>query len=276
MISQLARALRRRARWIIRRRAFYRFLRPTDIFVVTYPKSGTTWLAFLLANLLRPPGSQPLTLDTYLQHTPDVNGAYFGTDTLQAFGKLPTPRIFLAHPTYDPVLPRVIYVLRDPRDVLVSYWHHDRLTQRDFKLSLADFVRRDDHWPGRWDEHVSGWLLTHHHPRLLVVKYEDLQHDTVTALQHVVDFVGLVHGVAELRQAAEDSRFDRMRSAEEQFGWKGVRAAKDERFVRRGQAGGWRDELDEASVQAIQQKYGAVMRQVGYELSHIPDKSVTP
>ncbi len=255
---------RRWTRWLTRRRDFYAHLRLTDVFLVTYPKSGTTWLAFLLANLLRPEDHAPLNLQNYLRYVPDVNDIYWERGTLR-HASLPDPRFFIGHMRYDAALPHVVYIVRDPRDVLVSYWHHKRLTEPGFSLSIEAFVQKDDHWPCRWDEHVRDWLLPPRHPRLLAVKYEEMQIGAAVVLQKVLAFAGVNRSSDDVARAVEASRFERMRSAEEHFGLGKVEGVKDERFVRRGKVGGWRDELGSASVRAIERAYGPVMLQMGYE-----------
>jgi estrone sulfotransferase len=271
MIARLrpwARTVKRAMQRPLRQRAFYPHVRATDSFLVTYPKSGTTWVGFLLANLLKRDPGAVLNLHTSLDHVPDVNEAYYGFGTLRRWEHLPDPRVFMCHAVRDQALPRVVYVVRDPRDVMVSYWHHKRLTTPGFDQSMADFVRAADHWPCSWDEHVAGWLFPPKHTRLLVVKYEALQTDARAVLHQVLQFLELPRTPAEIERAVEASRFDRMRSAEERFGVIGAAGDKAERFVRRGQVGGWRDELDEATERALEQRYGAVMRQLGYEPRH--------
>lgn len=104
---------------------FRRSLRPTDVFIVTHPRSGTTWMRSLIGNALVQlvfSESCELGFKNHL-YVPDVNKQYFRG------GLLPNPlpgiatRFFSTHAPYDPLLPKVIYIIRDPRDVMVSYYH---------------------------------------------------------------------------------------------------------------------------------------------------------
>jgi hypothetical protein len=247
--------------------AFYPTMRPADLFLCSYPKSGTTWLGFLLAQILKADADEQLGLDSFNQYVPDVNLNYTKRGTLVEYSGLPDPRFFLCHATFDANLPKVIYVLRDPRDVMVSYWHYQKLLSADFNQSLGEYLRSDTHWPCEWDEHVASWLLPRRHPNLLVVRYEDLHTRAPAILREVLDMAGVKCEPARIDAAVEASRFARMRAAEERFGVANKSAKSQERFIRKGRVGGWREEMSDEDVKILQEKYGEVLREVGYELS---------
>ncbi len=101
----------------------------------------------------------------------------------------------------------------------------------------------------------------------MVVRYEEMHTDTFGILKRVLNFAGLSYSEGDIMRAVEAAQFDKMRSLEESFGVDGALGAKNERFVRRGRVGCWKDELDEECVRIIEQKYGKVMGKVGYEPS---------
>lgn len=250
---------------IVKRRRFLSSIQPSDIFVVSYPRSGTTWLGFLLANLLKPDPDEEVHPPN--RYAPDINGAYFGNDTMQQWAHLPAPRFLRVHAPYDPAFAKVIYVLRDPRDVMVSYYHFKRLTDPDFELSVMDFVSHDDHWPCRWDEHVAGWLHRRRHPHLLLLRYEEMRKDTVRVLRSVLNFVRLTYAEEEVVKAVQASEFDKMGALEAELRIAaGAVGMNEERVIRRGKVGGWRNELDIKNLQVVEGKYGQVMRKLGYDL----------
>src|SRR3954464_14623007 len=137
--------------------AFHPTVRPTDVFICSYPKSGTTWLGYLLAQALKPNPSEPLNLKSFGKYVPDVNLLYTKRGNLAAHAGLADPRFFLCHATYDAKLPRVAYIVRDPRDVLLSYWHYQRFLKSGYDRSLSDYLRNERHWPCDWNEHVASW-----------------------------------------------------------------------------------------------------------------------
>lgn len=270
MVSSLrlvARAARSHLMEKVRRRRFLNSIRPSDIFIISYPRSGTTWLGFILANLLKSDPDEEIRPPN--RYSPDINAAYFGNGTMQHWVDLPAPRFLRVHAPYDPAFLKAIYVLRDPRDVMVSYYHFKRLTDPSFQLSMTEFVSRDDHWPGRWDEHVAGWLLRHRHPRLLLVRYEEMRKDTVQAMKSILNFAGLTYGKEELAGTVEACDFNKMQALEPELRKAaGAVETNEERFVRRGKVGGWKDEIDIKNLQVIERRYGHVMRKFGYDLNN--------
>jgi len=273
-ILNFARRIKRRAAAGLQRRRFVASVRPSDLFVVTYPKSGTVWLNFLLANALHADPSEPLDLESYHKYVANINRLYFEHKSLESFASRADPRVFWVHARYDAAFPAVIYVMRDPRDALVSYWHWKRMNDTAFRPTLREFVLSDDHWPCRWDEHVASWLLEHRHPRLLTVRYEELHRDTAGVLRRVLEFIEAFRDEETIQRAVTASSFERMKSLEDELRSRGKAfgvteksaAGPDlqERFVRRGKVGTSKKELDEECLRLIEQKYGSVMRKVGY------------
>jgi hypothetical protein len=199
------------------------------------------------------------------QRVPDINDEYFDCKSISQYDVLSNPRFFRVHARYDPALRKVVYVLRDPRDVMVSYWHFKRFIDRDFTATLREFVMNGDHWPCPWDQHVAGWLLEHKHPDLLLVRYKDLHRDAAGVLKMVLDFSGVSYGPADIQRAVEASQFNKMRKSEEKFGIGEPVTNPNERFVRRGKISGWRDELDGDSLCALEERFSTTMLKVGFE-----------
>ena len=263
-IGAIARGIRSRVAQGIQRRKVRSSIRPTDVFLVTYPKSGTIWLSYILAHALKLGPPEELNLRSLVEYVPDVNEIYFTHGSLHAYDALSNPRLFCLHAAYDRAFPKVVYMLRDPRDVAVSYWHFRKLTERDFKLTLRQFVEEDRHWPCSWEKHVAGWLLNHQHPNLLLVKYEEMAQDPLAVLTRMVGFLGVQVGEADLARAADASRFANMQTLETKFGVAGPEVVGEGRIVRRGRVGGWKEELDETSLRILEDKCSPVMDKVGY------------
>jgi aryl sulfotransferase len=196
-----------------------------------------------------------------------VNPQYNKRGSLSAFADFTDPRFFLCNAACDLKLSKVVYITRDPRDVMVSCWHFRKFLDRDFNLSLADFLRSDEHLPCEWDDHLSSWLLPQPtHRNLLVVRYEDMHEDPVAVVRGVLNFAGVRRDEARIDAAIEASRFERMRAAEERCGVNGTNAGDErERAVRRGRVGAWQEEMGYTELRTIEEKYGDVMQQVGYE-----------
>jgi hypothetical protein len=86
---------------------------PDDVFVVSYPRSGNTWTRFLIANLIYQ--DDPVTFANVEQRIPDIY-----TSSKRHLKKLPRPRMIKTHEYFDPRYKKVVYIVRDPRDVALS------------------------------------------------------------------------------------------------------------------------------------------------------------
>lgn len=236
--------------------------RSKDVVLASYPKSGSTWLRFMLAALISEDPQQVDFLNVQIR-VPELSNtaAHHGVD----FDALPDPRLFRSHAPYNPCFPRVVYLLRDPRDVFVSYYHHQRKFAQ-YTGSLTDYLRSHR---GRynWASHVAGWLDHADDPdRFLIVRYEMLRADPIAELTRVVRYIGLDADEMRIRTAVEISSFENMRRLEDHKGL-GYVAGGDptQRFVRRGKANGWRDELNAENQALVEAMCGNTMRRAGYD-----------
>jgi hypothetical protein len=242
---------------------------PDDIFLVSFPKSGNTWTRFLLANLRFP--DEPATWANINRLIPDPTGT-----AKRDFDRLPRPRIIKSHECFDPRYPRVIYIVRDPRDVVLSQYHyHRKIRKLADESPLEPFVTRflaGETCPhGSWGQNVATWLYTSEEsPRFLLLRYEDLVADTARELTKVATFLQLTAALEQIAQAVERSSADRMRQMEKKQTDKNdlVKGSrKDLSFVRAAGSGGWRSELPAPMVARIEAAWGPLMQRLGYELS---------
>ena len=249
-------------------------IRSTDVFVVGYPRSGNTWMQFLLTHaLLEKRDGDWVTLKTLRDYIPNLN--HIGPGDAMFLGKYmlrAKPRMFFTHSPFDIRIAqaKIIYVLRDPRDVLVSYFHFHRRKYRDFALETGDFLSLEAYSPCRWDEHVAGWLLDHQVSRMNIVRYEDLRSDPAKVLSEVLMFVGLPYSEVDLQRAVDESSFERTRELDRKYTLQSVQGDSSEYHARRGKVGGWVDELDSTALDIITSQYGTVACQVGYALNETP------
>jgi hypothetical protein len=249
---------------------------PDDVFVVSYPRSGNTWTRFLLGNLISQ--GEPVSFANIESLIPEI---YFNTD--HAMRTLPRSRLLKSHECFQPHYRRVIYIVRDPRDVAVSFYHHNvKVGNIPDDYPLDAFIPRfvaaefDVKW-GSWAEHVMSWIaLRQSQPTFLLLRYEDMKKDAVGELARVAEFLkqcsfrNVDDRPEKLRQAAEASSPERMRALEKDQAREWVLTKKtrsDKPFVRTATSGGWKSTLSQESVAAIESAWGSVMQRLGYELS---------
>ncbi|MCH8315999.1 MAG: sulfotransferase domain-containing protein [Planctomycetes bacterium] len=223
------------------------------VFVVAYPRSGTTWVAHLVADYLQLP---------------------FPILSLLPVG---FPAVVKGHDRVWKSYPRGIYVLRDGRDALVSiYWRvsprQRRAPSRFAKEantgdSIAAFVerqltaRKPFSSPVNWDKHVRSYFEVKN-PNVVLVRYEDLLRDGETTL---------AKAMAEL--TGEEADLGRVRDAINKFSFErqtGRPAGVEDRsaWYRKGQAGDWVNLFTREAAEIFDRYCGDTLIAAGYEADH--------
>lgn len=242
---------------------------PDDVFIVSYPKSGNTWTRFLIANLAYP--LRPATFGTINQLTPDPEAL-----SKRQLGRMRRPRLIKSHQYFDPRYPKVIYIVRDPRDVVVSqYYFHlkRRLIEDNFPVErfVTNFVAGSTSIYGSWGENVASWLTTRFgQPNFLLLRYEEMIPHAQEELARVAAFLGIDADAPRIERAVELSSAERMRELEaaEATSWSSTKDTRqDVPFVRSAKAGGWKTALPESSVAELQSAWEPLMRWLGYDLA---------
>ena len=245
-------------------------VRRDDTFIVSYPRSGNTWTRFLIANFLYP--QEPATFANIERRIPDAEA-----QSSRYVRGVPSPRIIKSHSYFDPRYPRVIYIVRDPRDVALSYYDFSR-KYRHFEDSyplesyIGDFVNGrllSADW-GTWGENVASWVFARGaRPGFLLLRYEDMKTQPERELTRLAGFFGIDATPELLQTTIERSSSDRMREMEKTQGkdWVTTKNKRDDiPFIRTAVAGGWKSKLKPESVAEIEAAWGNIMAQLGYEL----------
>ena len=171
-----------------------------------------------------------------------------------------------------------IVIVRDPRDVAASLAHHLDVSIDDAIASMSDngtaltFAaktnRLDVQFRQRlrgWSEHVAGWLDQTDIP-VCLIRYEDLRANTAAVLGRVLAFAGLSATRQKMDHVVASCDFMRLREQELQNGFSET-PRPGVKFFRRGEAGGWLDELSREQVLRIETDHRPMMLRLGYELS---------
>ena len=230
-----------------------------DIYIVGFPKSGCNWLQNVAAGLFYgvSPGELP---DSLIQElVPDI-------DYYRHYQRHFPTCVFRTHKLPQPEFRRVVYLIRDPRDVFVSLLHFRSALKRT-PVSPAEQLR-DSRFSGTaWRTHVESWLDNPYAAEILTLQYEELRRDTVGELKRLSAFLGLSRNEAELRRLAEQTSFQRLREKEELYGkanppnW-----PSQKRFFRRGQADSHVDELSAETETLLIEQVGPVLQRCGYSV----------
>ena len=273
MMYRIQQSLKRLLRGDIAGRDFAIY--PDDTFIVSYPRSGNTWTRFLVANLLHP--QENVTFASIENHVPDSEA-----QSSLHLKRIPRPRFIKSHQYFHPRYRKVVYIVRDPRDVALSYYDFQRkYRQIEDAYPLASFV--SDFVAGRmisaswgtWRENVGSWIYSRGgSPGFLLLRYEDLLADTLNQTARLAEFLGVQPTAALLERAIGRSAADNMRKLEQTQGdaWVSTKGKRtDIPFVRGATSGGWRTKLPASSIAEIEGAWGSLMTTLGYELVARPE-----
>jgi hypothetical protein len=219
----------------------------------------------LLANAFSTKPS-PLTFQELGEYVPDshrVKDRGFIEDSESIFNSLPV-QLVKSHSFYSPKLHRVIYIVRDGRDVITSYYHWLN-ARKDGKIHVSDIIRGKSGM-GSWSEHVLGWVNGKCQSQLLV-KYEDLLDDAERELKRMLSFLGLESESIRIRQSVEWSSFEQLHQIEKEQGVFDGRTpgTKKVPFMRKGVAGDWTRLLTSSDVELFWDYHREAMVTVGYD-----------
>ncbi|MDR3537180.1 MAG: sulfotransferase domain-containing protein [Acetobacteraceae bacterium] len=270
------------------------------VWIASYPKSGNTWMRAFLHNYIRRPDA-PYDINSLTDLTAsDVNAERFqrydprppsqytvadvqrmrplvhrdlmALDSTLVFVKTHNARLVIeGAPLITPeVTAGAIYIVRDPRDVAVSYSRH---RGRSIDDTIAFMAAPDAATGGSdsriherlssWSVHVMSWTARPE-PRVRVVRYETLLEAPETTFGSQIRWLGDDPLPERLSRAVQFSRFEELRAQEQAKGFKERVAESTAPFFGKGQAGTWRTVLTPAQQARIEHDHGPMMRRFGY------------
>ena len=226
------------------------------IYVCGYPKSGTTYLTRLIAEILNSSiGGSVASEDTKELAVIERNGKYIVrkghyriVDTYQANSHTITLDMICNNPTF--------FIVRDPRDIVVSaaYYH-----SKSFDNIADGMIDGSLYGLGRWDEYVRFWLdLASNNYVNHFVSYERLLEFTVNNL--LITFVSsdLPFILEKIEQSIQNQSFQ---NTKKRFAGNPL----NNKLMRKGIVGDWKNELSKHTINRIEKEFGGTMEWLGYE-----------
>lgn len=173
-----------------------------DLLIATYPKAGTTWTQEIV-DLIQNEGdvdkSQRAPIHVRIPFIewiiPSIGSG------LERANEMPSPRTLKTHlpihllpPSFIEKNCKIIYVARNPKDNMVSYYHFQRMNKSlpapgTWEEYFENFLAGKVCW-GSWYDHVKGWWKAKDQHRILYLFYEDLKKNTKHEIQKVAEFIG--------------------------------------------------------------------------------------
>lgn len=233
--------------------------------IASYPRSGSTWFRFLVAETL---AGKVVEFDSLNNSIPDIGGQKHATHWLAESG-----RLIKTHESFSPKYHRAIYLVRDVRDVVTSeyryqLWSHTR--DDGFEVFLQDFIRGEVNGFGGWTSHVTSWLEAAEgtDSEVLVIRYEDLRVDALETVKRCLEFLGIPHKPANVKRAVANNTLAKMRAKESRATAAVFRDSNpDHQFVGTGVVGGWRKRLSREQLVLLEEWASGVLHRAGYALS---------
>lgn len=237
-------------------------LKSEDIFVASYPRSGSTWLRFLLYEIL---SGREARFDTINFTIPSVG------EQSKAPRLLPTGgRLLQTHESYRREYRKAIYIVRDARDVVLSEFAFQigqGIFIGNFDMFLDGFLKGKVNGYGSWKQHVTSWLnaIDQNSVANVLVKYEDMRSDPLSALQTIISFLGEQPDRAKIQSAIDHNSLEAMRHKEEDVK---ERVFKNwgvgHKFVRQGSVQNWQNKLTATQLKLINENCAAPLSRCGY------------
>ena len=225
-------------------------LRDDDVWVVSYPKAGTTWTQYIV-HLIHNGGKDDgkKIIDTVLWIETGTHETAITADDLTP------PRAFKSHMPYGrmPCGPpsstpsKYIYVARNPKDLATSFYHHFSAFnipgiewKEFFEYFLDSKVVFDNYF-----DHVLSWWAHKDDNNVLFITFEDMKREPVTTITQIATFMGytdLSHEV--IQDIAEKTNFEKMRNNNtKNYSWSANRDPRAPPFMRKGIIGNWKTQF---------------------------------
>jgi hypothetical protein len=241
----------------------HRGLHPNDVFLASYPRSGNTWLRFVLSEALT---GTSIDFDNVDNFIPELKWHSGAVPILENQG-----RLIKTHERWRKEYRKAIYIIRDVRDVALSQYARSAqlgIIDPDLDKFLLAFLlgRNQAHPYGAWDRHLRAWLdgPLPQAGKLLVVKFEDLRRNPDQQLTRMLEFVHGPSGPETVSTALANNSVEQMRAKEVRSRKLYQSTTEVGRFVRKGAVQGWRTALTPSQLQLFEQYAGPELARAGY------------
>ena len=257
-------------------------LRPDDVWVVTYPKCGTTWTQQIVRLIINRGKEDGLTIRDavpwieafYESDIPALKRKYH-VDV----DKMASPRAFKSHFPYEMMpcgLPnttpgKYICVVRNPKDVVVSFYHHYLLDPQFPHYEWDEFFElfmKGDVVFGDYFDHVLSWWAHKDDDNVLFLKYEDMKRDLPTAVAQIAKFINQDISKELVEEIAHRTTFANMKkdSSANYEEFRPFFKPTGTDFLRKGEVGDWKNYFTPEQAARLDAVYDKKLKGTGIDL----------
>ncbi|KAK1155429.1 amine sulfotransferase-like [Acipenser oxyrinchus oxyrinchus] len=269
-------------------------IRDSDVFLVTYLRSGTVWTQQIIIliheeegynaaeslgsnaarsesyNATQSEGSNAAESDTNMKRMPWLEYNLEGKD----YNMRPSPRLFTTHLTYN-LMPKmlkekkakVIYVARNPKDAIVSLFHFSKIwTYMETAKNIGDLMEKylsGQVVAGSWFDHFRGWYTHRDQLNFLFLTYEEMIKDLRGAVLKMCHFLGKRLQDSAIDRIVEKATFKNMKNnpkANYEFLPEKAILKDNGKFLRKGTVGDWKNTLTVAQSEHFDEVYRQRMK----------------
>jgi len=180
----------------------------------------------------------------------------------------------------------IIYVVRDPRDVVISYAHHfnssieeslKKLLNTKSALEWGDnnnlFFNKPKpiSFVSSWDHNCKSWIQNKFHCPFLLIKYEDMIKEKHKTVQNLIKFFENKYNFqfqnldSKIKNIVKSTNFELLKKNETKFGFS---ESQNKQFFRKGTSNQWQDILNKDQIFRIEQHFNSLMKKFGYKTTY--------
>ncbi len=181
-----------------------------DIYIVEFPKSGITWLSFVLGSVELKICNISELLTYYNHHRYIIDIHQVRNSSIHRF----LNRTFIkSHSVFNPYYYFVIYLIRNPFDVMVSYYNF--MLSFGYQDTFDKFVRDKKYGICKWKAHVNSWIHKKTDvQRIHLIKYEELITDAESAITKLYNNLGVEIDRQLINESLKEHSVEKMASSE--------------------------------------------------------------
>jgi len=234
-----------------------------DIFIAGFPKSGNTWMQNLVSSILLESTSQRITPRLVNELVPDIHFKKY-------YKRFFPVMFFKTHDLPKPRYKKVIHLVRDGRDAMVSYFKMGINQNKNFPYSLKDMVVEGKGvYPAKWHIHTREWAHNPYKAKIITLQYEELLRNPLMELKKVCDFANIVVSDEFLLKVINGNSIEKLRSKVSLFGTDNESVFKNKpvsSFFRKGEIGNYKKEMDEELITFFNKEAREELLKYGYLL----------